>query len=103
MGNELVQGFIIANSSEDVRLARMLAGIDALDFLVQIRHNDTNSLTKQAERYYKMKSENEREPCGPSPAMSPPPSDAATAAERGREIADLLLRGLQEGVEVEQD
>jgi hypothetical protein len=50
-----------------------------------------------------LKSENEREPCGPSPAVSPPPSDAGTVAERGREIADLLLRGLQEGVVAEQE
>lgn len=35
--------------------------------------------------------------------MSPPPSDAATIAQRGRELADLLLRGLQEGVEAEQE
>ncbi|HLK59583.1 MAG TPA: hypothetical protein VKU00_23685 [Chthonomonadaceae bacterium] len=103
VGNERMQVFLIDNSSEDVRLARVLAGTDALDFLAQIRHNDTNTLTRQAEEYCKMKSENEREPCGPSPAMSPPPSDAATVAERGREIADLLLRGLQEGVEAEQE
>src|SRR5206468_3424703 len=31
------------------------------------------------------------------------PSDGATVAERGLEIADLLLRGLQEGVLAEQE
>src|SRR5258708_40300165 len=31
------------------------------------------------------------------------PSDAATVAARGREVADLLLRGLQEGVLAEQE
>lgn len=48
-GDERVQVFVIDNSSEDVRYARVLAGTDALDFLVQIRHNDTNTLTHQAE------------------------------------------------------
>jgi hypothetical protein len=39
----------------------------------------------------------------PSPTQSSQPSDATTVAERGHEIADLLLRGLQEGVLAEQD
>jgi len=50
-----------------------------------------------------MKSKNEREPCMPSPTISPSPSDAVTVAERGREIADLLVQGLQAGVRAEQE
>ena len=50
-----------------------------------------------------MKSETGAEPCAPSPTISSRPSDAATVAERGREMADLLLRGLQEGVLTEQE
>ena len=50
-----------------------------------------------------MKSKNGAEPSVQSPTISSPPSEGATAAERGREIADLLLRGLQEGVLTEQE
>jgi hypothetical protein len=39
----------------------------------------------------------------PSPNTSSQPSAAATAAERGREVADLLLQGLQKGVLAEQE
>jgi hypothetical protein len=50
-----------------------------------------------------MKSKNAAEPCAPSQNISSPPSDAPTVAERGREIAELLLRGLQESVLTEQE
>ena len=50
-----------------------------------------------------MKPKNGAEPSVQSPTISLPPSDSATVAERGREIADLLLRGLQEGVLTEQE
>lgn len=48
-GNERVQVLVIDNSSDDVRQARVLADTEALDFLGKIRHNDTDTLTEQAE------------------------------------------------------
>lgn len=50
-----------------------------------------------------MKSKNGAEGSAPFPTISSPSSDGGTVAERGREIADLLLRGLQEGVLTEQE
>lgn len=50
-----------------------------------------------------MKSKNGEDLSAPSPTTSSPPFDGATVAERGREIADILLHGLQEGVLAEQE
>ena len=45
-----------------------------------------------------MRSKGDAEPCALSQTILSPPSDALTVTERGREIAELLLRGLQESV-----
>ncbi len=50
-----------------------------------------------------MKSESDQEPTMPSPIVSSLPSDAVPIAERGRELAELLLYGLKEGVRAEQE
>ena len=49
-----------------------------------------------------MNAKTEREPCEPSPTISSQPSDKPTYAERGREIAELVLMGLKLGVTEEQ-
>ncbi len=50
-----------------------------------------------------MKAKNKQEPCEPSPTLSSPPSDKPTYAERGREIAELVLKGLKLRVTAEQE